>query len=133
MDMSNKAAWILTFCSLYTIIQILGFLKSIIKRPIFIEKNTLCLRYGILREANINLNDIESFEISTKLIEFNKETRRLSVLGAADGHNVILKLNKINSYSGFYGLKRKFKTIAFYLDNTGAFKMQLENALKQHK
>jgi len=132
MDMSNKAAWILTFCSLYTIIQVLGFLRSIIKRPISIEKNTLNLRFGILRETHINLCDIESFEITTKQIEFNREARRFSPLGEYDGHNVILTLNQMNVYSGFYGLKRKFKTIAFYIDNKEEFKIQLENALQQH-
>lgn len=129
MGMSNKAAWILTFCSLYTIVQILGFLKSIVKRPISIEKNTLSLRYGILRETYINLKDIESFEITTKQIKFNKETKRFSPLGEFDGHNVILRLNKVNVYSGFYGIKRKFKTIAFYVDNKEEFKNQLEDAL----
>ena len=133
MDMSNKAAWILTFCSLYTIIQVLGFLRSIIKRPISIEKNILSLRFGILRETDISLNDIESFEITTKQIEFNKEARRFSPLGEYDGHNVILKLNRINVYSGFYGIKRKFKTIAFYVDDKEEFKIQLENALQQRR
>lgn len=131
MDMSSKAAWILTFCSLYTLLQIFGFLKSIIKRPISIEKDTLILRYGILRESYIHLSEIESFEISSRKITFNKKTRRLSPIEVSDGHNVILKLNTENVYSGFYGFKRRFKTIVFYLDNTQEFRMQLEKALQQ--
>ena len=131
MDMSNLAAWILTFGSLYTILQILGLINSITKRPICLSRNFLVIRYGILRETNILLDEIESFKISSKEIEFNKKTCRISPLGDSDGHNIIIKLNKTNYYIGFYGLKRKFDTIAFYVDNVENFSNELENALQQ--
>lgn len=71
---SSLAAWILTFLSIYSGIQIFGFLQSIIKRPISIENGKLFLRYGITNEAIIDLKDIGSLEISYKDIELNKET-----------------------------------------------------------
>ena len=132
MDMSNLVAWILTFGSIYTILQILGLINSITKRPICLTENFLVIRYGILRETTIFLDEIESFKISSKEIEFNKKTRRISPLGDSDGHNIIIKLNKTNYYSGFYGLKRKFDTIAFYVDDVEKFGNKLENALQQH-
>ena len=59
---SDIAAWILTFLSIYSGIQLLGFLKSMFKRPISIESEQLFLRYGIMSEATIDLKDIESIE-----------------------------------------------------------------------
>ena len=132
MDLNNFMAWIITFGSFYTILQVLALINSITKRPICLTGNFLVIRYGILRETNIFLDQIESFKVSSKEIEFNKKTRRISPLGDSDGHNIIIKLNKTNHYSGFYGLKRKFDTIAFYVDNVQDFSKKLENAL-QHR
>ncbi len=48
---SSVAAWILTALSIYTAIQVFGFAKSLSKRPISINKDSLTLRYGILNEV----------------------------------------------------------------------------------
>jgi len=124
---SDTAAWILTFLSIYSAIQIFGFLKSIIKRPISIEDNKLKLRYGILSEVTIDLNEIETIELTSKEIEFNKETRKLSPLGELESHNVVIRLKKENTLSGLYGIKKKFTVLAFYIDNKQEFKNKIEN------
>ncbi len=124
---SDTAAWVLTFLSIYSAIQIFGFLKSIIKRPISIEDNKLKLRYGILSEVSINLNEIESLVLTSKEIEFNKKTRKLSPFGELESHNVVIRLKKENTLCGLYGIKRKFTTLAFYIDNKEEFKNQIEN------
>ncbi len=128
---SNVAAWILTFLSIYSAIQIFGFLKSIVKRPISIEGDTLKLHYGIMSEAFIDLKEIKNIELTTKDIEFNKETRKLSPLGELESHNVVISLNKVNTLNGLYGIKRKFKTLALYVDNKEEFKTQLESAMQK--
>lgn len=128
---SHIAAWILTFLSIYSAIQIFGFLKSMSKRPISIAHNKLYLRYGIMNEATIELKEIESIEISSKDIELNKETRKLSFLGALESHNVIIRLKNENTLIGLYGIKKKFKVLALYIDNKNEFKNQIDNALHQ--
>lgn len=120
------AAWIVTGLSVYSGIQILGFLKSIIKRPTYIEDNILYLRYGILSEATIVIDNIESIELSSKDIELNAETRKLSPLGNLENHNVIITLKEENILYGLYGIKKSFKQLAFYIDNKEEFKIQLE-------
>jgi hypothetical protein len=60
---SSLVAWILTFLSIYSGIQIFGFLKSMFKRPISIENNKLFLRYGIMNETTIDLKNIDNIEI----------------------------------------------------------------------
>ena len=126
---STVAAWILTILSIYSGIQFLGFLKSMIKRPISIENNTLFLRYGIMNETAICLSTINSVEISSKEIEFNDETRRLSILGELEGHNVIIRLKEENTLTGLYGTRRTYKNIALYVDKKVEFKNYIESYL----
>jgi len=126
---SNIAAWILTFLSIYSAIQIFGFLKSMFKRPISIENNKLYLRYGIMNEATIELKEIAAIEISSKDIELNKETQKLSFLGALESHNVIIRLKNENTLIGLYGIKKKFKVLALHVDNKVEFQNQINNAL----
>ncbi|MCF7560402.1 hypothetical protein L3X39_07115 [Sabulilitoribacter multivorans] len=128
---SSIAAWILTFLSIYSGIQILGFLKSILKRPISIERNKLYLRYGIMTETTIDLRDIDTIEISSKDIELNKDTRKLSILGALESHNIIIHLKKENELIGLYGIKRKYKNIALYIDDKIKFENQITQGLQQ--
>jgi len=128
---SNIAAWILTFLSIYSGFQIFGFLKSMFKRPISIENDRLYLRYGIMSETTIYLKDIDRVEISSKDIEINKETRKLSFLGELEGHNIIIRLKKENELIGLYGLKRKYKNLALYIDEKIEFKNRINNALQQ--
>jgi hypothetical protein len=128
---SATVAWVLTVLSLYSFIQIFGVLKSIIKRPISIENNTLYLYYGVMSEAIIDIKDIASIEASTRTLGLDKETKRLSPLGELESHNIIIRLNKPNVLNGFYGIKKEFKTIVFHVDNRDEFKTQLENTLQQ--
>lgn len=124
-------AWILTCLSIYSGVQLLGFLKSMPKRPISIEHEQLFLRYGIMNETTIDLKNIDSIEISSSDIELNKETRKLSFLGNLESHNVIIRLKKENILIGLYGIKRKYKNLALHVDKKNEFKERINNALQQ--
>lgn len=126
---SSVAAWILTFLSVYSGFQILGFLRSMLKRPISIEQNQLCLRYGIMSESTIDLDQIESVEISSMEITPDEKTRKLSILGDLESHNVIIHLKGENELGGLYGIKKKYRTLAFYVDDTIGFQKQLNKAI----
>ncbi len=124
-------AWILTLLSIYSAIQFLGFLKSMSKRPISIKDEKLHLRYGIMNETTIDLKSIDSIEISSKDIELNKETRKLSFLGEVDSHNIIIRLKQENELIGLYGIKRKYKNLALHVDNKNKFTIKINNAIQQ--
>lgn len=125
-------AWILTFLSIYSGIQIFGFLKSMFNRPIAIENDKLFLRYGIMNETTIDLANIDSIEITSKDIELNKETRKLSFLGELESHNTVIRLKEENTLIGLYGIKRKYKNLALHIDKKNEFKNQISNNL-QHR
>ncbi|RFN58390.1 hypothetical protein [Marixanthomonas ophiurae] len=129
---SNTAALIFTILSIYSGIQIFGFLKSMLKRPISIENNKLFLRYGIMTETTIDLKNIDSVTLSSKDIETNKETRKLSVLGALESHNVIIRLKEENMLIGLYGVQRKYKVLALYVDDKIEFQDRINKALKDY-
>ena len=123
---SHVTAWILTVLSIYTGVQIMGFLKSIQKRPISIEAGKLFLRYGILNETTIDLASIASVEYSSREPELNSEVRKLSLLGDMEGHNVIIHLKEENTLTGLYGFKKSYKTLAFHVDQKNEFKEKLD-------
>lgn len=127
---SSFAAWVFTFFSVYFGIQVFGLLKSILKRPISIENDMLFLRYGIMSETTIDLKNIDIVEISSKDIEVNKETKKLSFLGELEGHNIIIRLKKENELIGLYGVKRKYKNLALFVDNKIEFKNRINNAIQ---
>jgi len=124
---SSIAAWILTSLSIYSAFQVFGFLKSIGKRPIIIGTENLKLRYGIMCEVEINIDDIESIEMTTA--SFDKEDKvitHLSLLGDSEGHNVMLSLKEPHTLNGVYGIRREFQKIALFIDDKQKFYNQLE-------
>jgi len=127
---SNITAWILTALSIYSGVQLFGFLRSMLKRPILIENGKLFLRYGIMNETIIDLKKIESIKVSSKDIELNKETRKLSILGELESHNILICLKEENILTGLYGIKKKYKNLAFYVDKKIEFVNQIDNAIE---
>ena len=104
-----------------------------LKRQIGMENSKLLIRYGIMTETLIDLANIESIEISSKDIELNQETRKLSLLGELESHNVVIRLKEENTLIGLYGIKRKYKNLVLYVDNKIEFKNQIENAMIQYQ
>ena len=127
----ETVAWIVTILSIYTGLQIFGFMKSMTQRPFKIEKDTLQLSYGIMNETRIDLNTIESIVLTSKDLEEGKHNRKLSIFGDLESHNVILHLKTENTLKGIYGINRKYKVLAFYVDNRFEFEKQLNQAITE--
>ena len=126
---SHTAAWILTGLSIYTSFQIFGFARSLSKRPTSIDGNYLNLRYGILGETKILIEDIDSIEVSSKKIEFDETTRAFSPLGDLEKHNIVLRLKKENTLIGPYGFTKQYRTLAFFIDDKEGFRKQVQDLL----
>jgi len=131
---SLLAAWILTALSVYSGIQILGFAKSLSRRPIAINENSVFLKYGILNEASIQFEDIEKIELSKKPLNLNdKLVRKLSALGELENHNIVVTLSKTHELKGIYGIKRTFKVIGFHIDEPQLFLEKLQNSMLKNE
>ncbi|MEJ2585142.1 MAG: hypothetical protein P8Z38_08870 [Robiginitalea sp.] len=126
---SPAAAWILTAISIYSGIQLFGFLKSMLKRPYSVVGDRLLLHYGIMAETEIEFGKIESVELASGDFEFNDQTRKLSFLGSLEGYNVVIRLKEENELTGLYGRIRKYRNIAVYVDDKSGFRDLIEARL----
>ncbi len=127
---SSMAAWILTSISIYSAFQVFGFLKSLSKRPLVIGSKFLNLRYGIMTEVDIKIEDIKSVEMTTT--SFDKEEPMsvyLALLGDSEGHNIVLTLEKPYTLLGVYGTRKEFQKIALCIDDKQTFYKQLTNRM----
>jgi hypothetical protein len=128
---NETLAWIFTLLSLYTIIQLIGFTKSMTKRFISIQGNFLHLKYGIMAEAEIPLTNIEQVIITSLDFKSGNENQKLSLLGNLESHNIIIKLNQESTLEKLYSTNKKFKNIALFVDKKEAFKNEIELRLKK--
>ncbi|MEQ6124638.1 hypothetical protein AAON49_10585 [Pseudotenacibaculum sp. MALMAid0570] len=124
--------WIITVLSAYTGLQIFALTKSVMMRPYIIDKveENLNLRYGFFVDTFIPINKIESLEVSSKDLPEDKSVIPFSPLGTLGEYNIILHMKEEIRFSGIYGLKRKARSIAIYVDDKERFKNQLEEILK---
>jgi len=120
--------WIISGLSIYTALQLFGFIKSILKRPFIITDTALILRYGIMKETTIALKNILAVEFTTSDLKKDSKTLKLSLLGSLESHNTILHLSEDSTLTGFYGFKKSFKSIALSVDEKEVFKMALKKA-----
>ncbi len=126
---SEIVAWIVTGVSIYTGFQLLGFAKSLSKRPIEINADSLKLKYGIMSEVEIPMGIIESVELSGKEMEENPLHKSLSPLGELEGHNVIIHLKQKHNLVGLYGFRKEFTKLAIHVDEAKEFVSMVEEKL----
>lgn len=120
------AAWILTILSIYSGIQVFGYAKSLMKRPIKITKDTLLLRYGIMHEAEIPLTEIKEIRLSTKSFTKEDNILRFALLGELESHNVIIETHTKQTLRGLFGIKKSFTKLALHVDKNADFKNYID-------
>lgn len=123
-----NGSFILGILSGYTALQIIAILRSLAKRPIVIDKEnrTLYLKFGILANAIISMDQIDDIEIHTKEIPENTSIKYFSPIGKAGGHNVIVHFKEEVRFNGFYGFEKKAKSLALQIDKKEKFVFALK-------
>lgn len=125
--------WIITFLSAYTALQFFALLKSIPMRPITIDskEQILHLKYGYFTEISLPLHLIEKVEVHTKDLPEDKSITIFSPLGGIGEHNMVLHLKEEIKFSGIYGIKRKAKSLAIFIDDTERFRKYIEKTTSE--
>jgi hypothetical protein len=123
---SAKAAWSLSAISLYAAIQAFGVARSISKRPIQIIGHRLIIRYGILAETTINLNDVLSVGMTNKPLIINENSKYLSPFKKIEEPNIVIQVNKLHYIEGIYGSKKLFDTLLINVDEKESFVAQMQ-------
>lgn len=116
-------ALVLMILSIYTAIQLFALARSLPKRPMYIDvdERKLHLVYGFFNKTDIDIRNIKDIEKSTKMLPADKSIVQFSPLGNLDNHNVIIHLHDENILHKIYGLKKKYKSIAVYVDDKDRF------------
>lgn len=130
----DPLAWILTFISIYSGFQLFGFIKSIPHRRSYFSEKGIHFRYGIMSETDIDFDQIEfvSSDFSTiSKYENEKESRKLSLLGSLENHNVIIRLKKNHMWSGLYGTQKPYKNLLVSVDDKKAFISKVNQKLEE--
>ena len=122
---SNTVTWILSAISLYSALQLFGMVRSLGQRPIAIEEGALILRYGMLSEAIIPLENITKVE---RIRTFAVPTPTLSPLGEWEELNVVIHLKETATLHQLYGFKKTFDSLAFHVDEPDVLVVALSSA-----
>jgi membrane protein YdbS with pleckstrin-like domain len=126
-------AWVLTILSIYSGFQIFGFVKSLMKRPIEVTKDTLLLRYGIMHEAEIPLNEIKEIKLSKKPFTKEENITQFALLGEMESHNILIEVHNEQILHGLFGIKKSFTKLALHVDTASYFKKYVDTALNLQK
>ena len=128
---SLVTAWILTFLSIYTAFQIFALIKSLSKRPVYLDEvhQKVVLRFGFFGYAEISFSEINNIEIHNKDLPEDKSIIPFSPFGTLGGHNIILHLKKQVQIEGFYGIKKGTDKLAVFIDDKINFVELINNHL----
>lgn len=131
---NSKGTFILTTLSIYTFLQVLALIKSLSRRPVFIDlkKKQVVLKFGILASAIIPFETIKEIEVSTKEFSEKSPIKYFSPLGSSAGHNVIIYLNKNIKFESFYGFKKKATSLAVFIDAKNDFVNLIKKEMINH-
>jgi hypothetical protein len=131
---SKGTAIFLTLVSIYTGLQIFGFLKSIKRRTIELGDNQLHLKLGVLSEVSINYEEISDLSLYKKDLEEETDIVEFSPLGMlGGGHNILLHLDRTYDLQKLYGFKKSFKALVFWVDEPESFLENVRGRISQVK
>ena len=125
-EWSSTLSYVLTGFAIYMLIFTFSALKSMIHSPIIINENRISLFYGFLKEANIDINHIQSVEIIPGYLELEPSFKTLSPLAFWEGYNIVIHTHGTNEINGIYGYQQHFTKIAFYVDDPQGFKSLID-------
>lgn len=130
---STSLAWLLSIFGAYACLQIAAILRSLDKHLISIDfkGELLKLRYGFVNSVDIPFENIDRIEKSSKTLQSEKQMVSLSAFDMIDSHNIILHLKEEQTLNKFYGMKKDFKAIGFYIDEHKDFLEQLDSVREQ--
>ncbi|MFK8007338.1 MAG: hypothetical protein AB8H03_13250, partial [Saprospiraceae bacterium] len=124
---SPIVAWIGTGLSLYSMVQIIGIIKSASRRPIILKDEKVLLRFGIMSETDVAYEDIERVELSQRTISNNPLAKKLGT--ELTSHNVVIYLKKENTLHGLFGIKNQFSILSLFVDDHKKFKEEIDQKI----
>lgn len=129
MQWSALAANLLMLGSLYSFVYLLAIIGASRHRRHMLTAEGLLLRFG-LQETLIPLHEVESLE---KLRGEVPEEEGLAKLGVMWNFNLILRVKEQQTLFRFYGIRNRYKILAFWADEPQALMLAYTKAAKGNK
>jgi hypothetical protein len=123
------AAWILTFGSLYAVMQIIAHIKACSRRLIAIKENHIAFKYGLFGDVNIEYSNIKNIEATRQTPKEKDGVMALLLAQGLETHSMMISLHKSVNIVGAYGLKKTGHTMLFNVDDKEGFIKTVEERL----
>lgn len=114
---SAWAAYVLSFLSLYSLVYILALAGAAKHRQHEFLPEGLMLRFG-LQETLVPYEQVVSLN---KLKGEVPEEKAMVKLGLLDNFNLVMRVKDPQLLNSFYGIRRKYKTLVFWADDSQSF------------
>ena len=115
-----------TLATLYFALQVIAQMRAVGMTPLYLHDGKLTLRNGAFEIGQIPIKDIAKVELTTQQIKVSKgRIKPLNVTYPAP-HNVVLRLNSLQSATIMDRQKRDFEIALLAIDDATQFKAVLD-------
>lgn len=112
---------VLLLLSIYSILFIIAHIKAMMFRPVTIDADSIHLRYGLVANVRIDLQNIQSISAFNRSFIKNKESVKLALLSVLEPHNVLVELKEPIDVRLLFKKKTGIKKICFRIDEKDKF------------
>lgn len=124
---SAVAAWILTILTAYAAVWLLGDYRALGRRAIALTSDELIIRVGLRWTVRVPLDRIRAVRATSGSDEpRGKDHLRAVILGP---ERQVVELDAPLEATGFYGIRRRIRSIGLAVDEPGKFQEALEGRL----
>jgi len=126
---SHLAAWLLTSGDVYLLSLLIADYRAIRLNPVLVGKETVRIRYGLRIRADIQIDDIESVDVSREYT-LSKEEQEAAVTPVFEAPNVLIRCHRPVATAGMFGIRKTVSHIYLKLDHASAFQKEVETVLQ---
>ena len=120
---SGAAAWILTILTVYAVVWLIGDFRALGRRPVLLTDDELVVRLGLRWTVRVPLARIRAVRGAGSLKPQGPDHLRAVLLGA---ERQVVVLDSEQVATGFYGLRRRVRSIGLSVDEPERFLRCLE-------
>ncbi len=131
INWNHIVAWVVFALSVYSGIQMIALFKGFSRRLIQVTDNKISIHYSILRDVDIELNQVDQVIIAKRDLEQEESALYLSPAASFEDANTVIRLKTSTYLEGSFGFKKPFKTLLLHIDEPGEFKMLVDSQMDE--
>lgn len=127
---NEVVAWVVFGLSVYSGFQVVAIFKGFSRRPIRVTDQHLMIHYSVMKDAEIELDNIAEVLITKREVEEEEDALKLSGASFLDDANTVIRLKKSGTLEGTFGIQKSFKTLLLHVDEPHQFKALVDEKMK---